>query len=76
MREKENIEARRLVSARETLKVVWVAYREHREYIDAYDVDVRVALEVALDEIDCALLRLPDVSIVFEYRDGNENESG
>ena len=75
MSEQIQTEAERLVSARETLKVVWVAYREHRDYIDAYDVDVRVALEVALDEIDLALLRLPDVSIVFEYRPGNENDS-
>lgn len=75
MREKQNIEAERLVSARETLKVVWMAYRDSSDYIDVYDGDVRVALEVALDEIDLALLRLPDVSIVFEYRDGNENDS-
>ena len=75
MSEKIQTEAERLVSARETLKVVWVAYRDHREYIDAYDVDVRVALEVALDEIDLALLRLDDVDITFEYRPGNENDS-
>ena len=68
MREKENTEARRLVTARETLKVVWVAYRDHREYIDACDGDVCVALEVALDEIDIALLRLDNVDIRFEYR--------
>ena len=75
MRTEKGNEAVRLCQARETLKVVWVAYRDHREYIDAYDGDVREALEVALDEIDLALLRLPDVDIVFEYRDGNENDS-
>ena len=75
MSEKIQTEAERLVSARETLKVVWMAYRDRSDYIDVYDVDVRMALEVALDEIDIALLRLPDVSIVFEYRPGNENDS-
>ena len=67
--------ARRLVSAHETLKVVWTAYRDGNDYIEVYDGTVREALEVALDEIDCALLRLPDVSIVFEYRTDNENGS-
>ena len=50
-------EAERLVTARQTLKVVWVAYRDNSDNINAYDGDVRIALEVALDEIDLALLR-------------------
>ena len=75
MSEKIQTETERLVSARGTLRGVWVAYRDEHDYIDAYDVDVRKALEVALDEIDLALLRLDDVDIRFEYRDGNENDS-
>ena len=75
MSEQIQTEAERLVSARETLKVVWIAYRDDNMTIPLVGDDVRVALEVALDEIDLALLRLPDVSIVFEYRPGNENDS-
>ena len=67
--------AARLVKARNTLKVVWVAYRDSSDYIDESDRDVRVALEVALDEIDLALLRLDNVNLSFELRDGNENDS-
>ena len=77
MNEVENNEAKRLVAARQTLKVVWVAYRDDKTWIDLHDRDVRIALEVALDEIDLALLRLEGVTVSFdfEYRDGNENDS-
>ncbi len=75
MIERENTEATRLVYARNTLKIVWAAYRDNIGYVAYRDIDVRVALEVALDEIDLALLRLDDVDLTFDYRDGNENDS-
>ena len=75
MSKQEISEAERLVQARNTLKIVWTAYRDSNDWIDLYDADVQVALEVALDEIDVALLRLDNVQLDFEYRDGNENDS-
>ncbi len=65
-------EADRLVAARNTLKVVWVAYRDSTDYIDIDDREVRRALEVALDEIDIHLLSMPELNLTFEYREGDE----
>ena len=62
-------EADRLVAARNTLKVVWVAYRDRTDYIDIDDTLVRIALEVALDEIDLRLLQMDDLTLTFEYRE-------
>ncbi len=75
MSNSKQTEAERLVAARQTLKVVWVAYRDSNDYIDLADSSVQVALEVALDEIDIALLRMDDVDLSFELNDGNENDS-
>ncbi len=62
-------EAERLVAARNTLKVVWVAYRDQTDYIDIDDTLVQTALEVALDEIDLRLLQMDDLTLTFEYRE-------
>ncbi len=62
-------EADRLVAARNTLKVVWLAYRDSNDYIDIDDTLVRTALEVALDEIDLRLLQMDDLTLTFEYRE-------
>ena len=67
MSNSKETEAERLVAARNTLKVVWVAYRDNSDYIDCHDSSVQVALEVALDEIDIALLRMDDVALTFKY---------
>ena len=75
MRSEQGKEAVRLCGARETLKIVWAAYRSGGDWIDKYDDEVQAALEVALDEIDLALLRLDNVDLTFEYRDDNENDS-
>ena len=64
-------EAERLVAARNTLKVVWSAYRADSDYIDETDRDVRIAREVALDEIDLALLRMDDVDLTFKLEEGD-----
>ena len=71
----QQTEAERLVAARQTLKIVWVAYRDETPHINVDDREVRLALEVALDEIDLALLALDDVNLSFELTDGNENGS-
>ena len=75
MSNSKETEAERLVAARNTLKIVWVAYRDASDYIDLADSSVQTALEVALDEIDLALLRMDDVDLSFELTDGNENDS-
>ena len=62
-------EADRLVAARNTLKVVWIAYRDQTDYIDIEDTLVQTALEVALDEIDLRLLQMDDLTLTFEYRE-------
>ncbi len=72
MSNSKETEADRLVAARNTLKIVWVAYRDASDYIDIDDTLVQTALEVALDEIDLHLLSMPDLNLTFEYREGDD----
>ena len=74
MNESEITEVERLAAARDTLKRVWVTYND--TIVERYlrNDDVRVALEIALDEIDLTLLAL-DAELSFELTDGNENDS-
>ena len=76
MSKRQITEAERLVTARDTLKVVWVAYvnRTLSGILRLDEAEICVALEVALDELDLALLRL-DAELSFELTDGNENDS-
>ena len=78
MNKREVSEAKRLVDARNTLRVAWSAYDDPRNLavlIGLDTTDVKTALEVALDEIDLALLRCDNVTLDFEHRGDNENDS-
>ena len=59
------LETERLLRARNTLKVVWSAYRADRDTVEARDTDVIDAIETALDQIDLALLHNTDAEISF-----------
>ena len=58
-------EIERLLRARQTLKLVWNTYHTDHAVGDAHDTDVQYALEVALDQIDLALLHNTDAEITF-----------
>ena len=59
------LETERLLRARNTLKIVWDAYRADHDSVNAKDTDVITAIETALDMIDLALLHHTDAEITF-----------
>ena len=57
------LETERLLQARNTLKVVWTAYRRDRNL--GRDTDIIEAVELSLDLIDLKLLHNTDAEISF-----------